>query len=399
MALGTWHMIHPPSAILIFFSHIHGPDNMDVKPRKEVAELPEAVHGGQAWKLTCVEDYSQNLNPLGPPEGLADEIAKAYGCLGHYPDVECTRAREAIAAYYGLGKENVVMGAGSSEIIRNFPMTFLEPGDRVLMFSPTFAEYARQCGIMGVRADVVELLPSNDFRIDRNALTDALDTRQHKALWLCNPNNPTGRMEKRADLLDIVRECEEIGTMVFLDETLLSLCKDAESTSLIPFVDDFSNLVIAKSFTKSFAIPGLRIGYALTNPAIAREMQKVSLPWNLGAIEQHAAAYLISLRANYVSEAAITLRKESEIMQSQLDSVMFPVGPVSDSFFYFVPVSQFGITGEDMQRQMLKNGIMVRDCASFGPQFKDYVRYCVKGREQNATFLAAAEKVMTALGH
>lgn len=371
---------------------------MDVQPRKELVGLPKTVHGGQAWRLTGVEDFSQNLNPMGPPPGLADELRKAYAAVGHYPDADCTECREVVARRHGVERDSVVMGSGSSEVIRNFANAFLGPGDSVLMARPTFAEYGQQCRIAGAQVDTFDLLQANDFRVDRDGLSDALATSHYKALWLCNPNNPTGRIESRETLEAIVSECEELGTLVFLDETLLELCRDSDSTSLIPTLDRHPNLVVARSLTKSFAIPGIRVGYGVTSPEIAAELEKVRLPWNLGALEQAAAIYLVGNAMGYVDEAAAELSKESSLFRSMLDDVGFPVGPLSDSFFYFVPVSQYGLTGEEMQRQMLKEGIMVRDCASFGSGFEGYIRYCVKDRERNARFVSAAEKVMDALG-
>ena len=105
---------------------------MKIETRKELESLPSTVHGGQGWKLDGVEDYSQNLNPFGPPEDLPSILAECAKDTGHYPDADCTSVREAIARHYGLGPENVAMGAGSSEIIRNFPQVFIRPGESVL---------------------------------------------------------------------------------------------------------------------------------------------------------------------------------------------------------------------------------------------------------------------------
>ncbi|MFA6642145.1 MAG: histidinol-phosphate transaminase [Methanomethylophilus sp.] len=370
---------------------------MRYEPRKELAGLPKTVHGGQAWRLSGVEDFSQNLNPLGPPPELLDEIQKVLAGVGHYPDDSALAAKTAVANLLGLQPENVQMGAGSSEIIRNFPNTFLEPGDRALMFYPSFAEYAQQCRIAGVEVDSLQLLPEDDFRIDTERLSVALRQHPYKALYLCNPNNPTGRVEPREKVLGIVKECADLNILVFLDETLLDLVPNAASVSCAAMVNEYPNLVVASSLTKSFAIPGLRIGYGVAVPEFIAEMEKVRLPWNLGQLEQSLATYLVSDRMDYVTEGAKLLEKENKIMQAQLDEVCFPVGHLSDSFFYFVSTASLKVTGAEMQHLMLKHNIMIRDCASFGPEFADYIRFCVKDRERNQAFVAAAEKVMQAM--
>lgn len=374
-----------------------GSDNMTFQPRKELAGLPKTVHGGQAWRLSGVEDYSQNLNPLGPPPELLEEIQKALPGIGHYPDDDSARAKEAVSSYFNLRTENVQMGSGSSEIIRNFPNTFCSPGDRVLMCRPTFAEYAQQCRLAGVAVDYLDLVESEDFRVNFGRLSRTLQEHTYKAVYLCNPNNPTGRLEPRDKILSFVRECADRNVLVFLDETLLDLVANADSISCASFVNQYPNLVVAGSLTKSFAIPGLRIGYGLAAPELIAEMEKVRLPWNLGQLEQHLAAYLVGYRMDYVVEAAKILEKENKVMQSELDDIGFPVGHVSDSFFYFTSTARLRITGADLQRLMLKEGIMIRDCSSFGPQFERYIRFCVKDRDRNNAFVAAAEKVLQAM--
>ena len=143
---------------------------MEISPRKEFADLPKTVHGGQAWRLEGVEDYSQNLNPLGPPADLEEIISDAIGDCGHYPDADSTVLKEKIAHHYGLTSENIAIGAGSSEIIRNFPYVFVNPGDYVLMFTPSFAEYTQQCRLAGANIDYIHLKAKNDFHIDLDEL-------------------------------------------------------------------------------------------------------------------------------------------------------------------------------------------------------------------------------------
>jgi threonine-phosphate decarboxylase len=159
-------------------------------------------------------------------------------------------------------------------------------------------------------------------------------------------------------------------------------------------VKKFSNLVVATSLTKSFAIPGIRIGFGLSNPDIISEMEKVRMTWNVGQIEQTVANVLMRDHLDYVDHAAAVMAEESEILNSSLDEIGFPVGAVSDSFFYFNDLSSLGMDCAEFQKKMLSHGIMVRDCASFGPEFKSYVRYSVKDRERNCRFLAAADSVI-----
>ncbi|MDR2845774.1 MAG: aminotransferase class I/II-fold pyridoxal phosphate-dependent enzyme, partial [Candidatus Methanoplasma sp.] len=190
--------------------------------KKALAALPKTVHGGQAWKTEGIEDYSHNLNPFGPPECLPEIVGKALEEVGHYPDDSCSVLKETLSKEFGVGADNVTLGAGSSEIIRNFPNAFIENGDKVLLNLPSFAEYAQQCRIVGADIHFNRLQEKDDFKIDRNRVTEAVASGI-KAFYICNPNNPTGRIEPKKKILDIVKECEDAGVLVFLDETLLEL--------------------------------------------------------------------------------------------------------------------------------------------------------------------------------
>ncbi len=363
-----------------------------IQSREELSGLPKTVHGGQAWKLEGIEDYSHNLNPFGPPADIAEIMASAAADVGHYPDDSCSELKDTLSKAFDIPPECIVIGAGSSEIIRNVPNTFLTKGDKALMCRPSFAEYAQQCRIVGAEPEWFDLTESDDFRLDADSYIEK--AQGCKAVYICNPNNPTGRVEPREKLISIVRACEETGTLVFLDETLLELVPGYVDITLSGMVDRFSNLIVASSLTKSFAIPGIRIGFGFSNPDIISELDKVRMTWNVGQIEQTVANVLIRDRMDYVDKAASVMAEESEVMNSSLDDIGFPVGPVSDSFFYFSSVRPLGMDAADFKRKMLARGIMVRDCSSFGERFSDYIRYSVKDRDRNCKFIAAADSVI-----
>ena len=358
--------------------------------------IPKTVHGGQAWKTEGIEDYSHNLNPFGPPDCLPEIIATAIGDVGHYPDDNCTELKTSFSKIFSLKEGNIAIGAGSSEIIRNFPNAFIEKGEKVIINRPSFAEYTQQCRLVGSEIIFNELAEEEDFRINSEVISSAINGA--KALYICNPNNPTGRIEPRQKILETVKECRDKGVLVFLDETLLELVPDYEEISCARYVNKFDNLVVAGSLTKSFAIPGIRIGYGVASAPLIEEMDKVRMTWNVGQIEQNVARILMSEHIYYVKKAAAVMAKESKTMNSELKKIGFPVGNVSDSFFYFCPLTELGIKCSEFQKLMLKERIMVRDCASFGARFDHYVRFSVKDRERNEMFVRAVENSMKNLG-
>lgn len=371
--------------------------NPEGMARKQLRDLPKTVHGGQAWKLSGIEDYSHNLNPFGPPDVLNNIIISATSDISHYPDDSCKGLKETISEVYGVETDNIVVGSGSSDIIRMFPNTFLNEGEKAIISRPTFAEYSHQCKIVG--ANVVDnlLIESDDFRINIDSL-EKLVSKGAKAVYICNPNNPTGRIEPRDKILDLVSFCESKGTMVFLDETLLELVPDCDEISCVGYVKDHPNLVIACSLTKSFAIPGIRIGFGFGSSETIRQMEKVRMTWNVGQIEQQVAKILIRDHMDHVHRAAKTMHEEAEWMYTQLKDIGFPVTTKTDSYFFFNSLHPLNVNGATFVDRMLDNKIMVRDCASFGKPFDWYVRFCVKDHTRNMAFVQAVHDSLRSLG-
>lgn len=361
--------------------------------RQSLRNLPKTIHGGQAWKLEGIEDYSHNLNPFGPPGCISDIVSKAMGSIDHYPDDSSFGFRSAVAKEFCVDPENVIAGSGSSDIIRMFPNTFLSEGDRVVMFRPSFAEYTQQCRIAGAEIDYVPLRPENDYRIDIGELEGHL-AEGVKALYVCNPNNPTGRVESRDSILRIVDMCQSKGVLVFLDETLLELVDGYRDITCALFVERYSNLLVAGSLTKSFAIPGIRVGFGIAGKPLADEMNKVRMTWNIGIVEQMVGEELISNHMGYVHEASKVLSEESAYVFQKLRDMGFPVTSRSDSFFYFCDISSTGMDSKAFAKRMLEHGIMVRDCSSFGSDYENCIRFCVKDRERDDMFLEAVSKVL-----
>ncbi len=368
----------------------------DVRARRALSGLDATVHGGQAWKLEGVEDYSHNLNPFGPPEDIGEIMAAAADEVWHYPDDACGELKSTMSRVFGIGEDRIMVGAGSSELIRNFPHTFLEQGDRVLLHRPSFAEYEQQCRIAGAGIVWSDLREVDGFRIDPEEVTAQLE-RGVRAVYICNPNNPTGRIEPRSKLVRIIGECADRGVPVFLDETLLELVPGYGDITCSGLVGRYENLVVAGSLTKSFAIPGIRIGFGFASEALVAEMDKVRMTWNIGRMEQVVARTLIGERMDHVHRAAAMMAAESRVMNRRLNGIGFPAGEVSDSFFYFNNLDPLGVSGAVFRDMMLRHGIMVRDCASFGAGMEGFVRYSVKDGGRNERFAVAAEACLAEL--
>jgi len=359
--------------------------------RKDLLDISDTVHGGLAWKLNDVEDFSHNLNPFGPPECLARLVSDAVSDVYHYPDDSSSELKEVLAKHFNVNTENVMIGAGSSDIIRMFPNTFLSKGDKALIMRPSFAEYAHQCKVAGASVKELLLTEDNDLRIDTDKLLE--NAGGVKAVYICNPNNPTGRTEKKEKILKIVKECEDRDILVFLDETLLELVPSHKEVSCVEEVKRFENLTVIGSLTKSFAIPGIRIGFGFSSEDAVKAMDKVRMTWNVGCIEQYVASSLIRDHMDHVGKAADMMYNEAKYMHRELNEVGFEV-KMTDSFFFFNSLKSTGMSVPEFKYKMLSEKIMIRDCSSFGQEFKDHIRFCVKDRRRNDIFIDAVRKTM-----
>ncbi|MBN1110137.1 MAG: histidinol-phosphate aminotransferase family protein [Methanomassiliicoccales archaeon] len=358
--------------------------------KKELLPIKRPVHGGQGWRLSGVEDFSHNLNPYGPPVELPNLVAEAAAHLDHYPDDQSSEFREAVASRHGVSASNVIAGAGSSEIIKLFPEVFISRKSRVIIPRPTFSEYSHACRMQGANILDVPLCEVDGFSLDMNAMLEKLPLA--KAMYICNPNNPTGTLEPRRKVLELIDECERADKLVFLDETLLELVEGYEGFSCMSEVRNRRNLFLISSLTKSFAIPGLRVGYGVGSEEIVEMMGRARLSWNLGVIEQYVGTRLIRDHLGHVRRAAEMMAKERGRIKETINGTRL-FSPLSgQSFFFFTRINSPRLSAEDMVEYLLPKRVLVRDCSSFGRPFDKFVRFSIKTPEKNDLLIQAMEE-------
>ncbi|MBI0583435.1 MAG: histidinol-phosphate aminotransferase family protein [Methanomassiliicoccus sp.] len=371
--------------------------SVEHRVRPEVRAMVRPRHGGDVWGRADVRDYSSNVNPLGPPARLYEYMAGAANDMENYPDDSCAELKEAIARRYDVRADNIMMGAGSAELIRLFPEVFVHPGDRVVMPRPTFSEYGFACRLMGARLIDLPLPEDDAFRLDVDDLIGEM-VPGTRAVYVCNPNNPTARMLSRGEVLELVEEASRRDIMFFLDETLLELSERDRDVSCVGEVEAHDNLFIIRSFTKSFAMPGMRIGYGFGSREVVRYMDAARLSWNLGTLEQRVAARLMNEEQDHVRRAVAMLVEEKERMRHQISLILDSEVRLPDSYFFFHPLNGMGLTSPQFREAMLRQNVLVRDCSSFGPPCGGYSRFCVKTRDKNEEFLSALRSVVEGIG-
>jgi len=362
--------------------------------RKSFAEAEACHHGGRIRATASVLDldqeelldFSANINPLGHPP-LEDLILGEMKSVGHYPDNDYVEFRWAAAKFVGVDPKNVVPGNGSSELMRLFAEALIEEGDKVLITSPTFGEYETQSRLFG--AEIVHVPRGIKTPKDpKDFLDDAL-LEEAKAAFICNPNNPTGILLPRSAIADLAERCERAETFLFVDEAFIEL-SDPDQT-VAEMAPRMEHLFVIRSLTKSFGVPGIRLGFGVAGDHLAEVMNKTRLPWSISSLASAAGAYLLA-QEDHLAKSRQVIKEELAWLSGELRRL--GLDPVDSSVnFILVGVEPTGIRSSDLVERMKSERVLVRDCRSFGLG-EDYVRVAVRNREENERLVLALEKVL-----
>ena len=337
-----------------------------VKPRAALTGLKTGEHGGERASNSQDEiiDFSVNLNPYGPPNFVFDAIQDAIEAIGVYPDTECSVLRAQIAHKFGCKESEVLVGAGVSEFIQLVALTFVT--NRVLIPQHTYGEYETAAWMMGAHIKRIEM---PNLRINPESIVDALKTDD--VLFLCNPNNPTGQYLSKTDIARIVEAAERVDALLVLDEAYVDFVTNAFPAHNL----SLQNLIILRSLTKSFAIPGVRIGYALASEAIIKELEIVKVPWSVSACAQKVGAAVTgSAGDDFLAETRERIEQSKRTIEQSL-------AVDTDANYYILDIGD----ARETKKELLKNGIQVRDCTSFG--LPSHIRFSVRTDKENELLL------------
>ena len=355
--------------------------------RKSFALAEECKHGGKVQEATeslGAEplDFSANINPLGTPP-LKELFLEELKHIGHYPDNSYRDFRRAAGKFVNVDMNCIVPGNGSSELIRLFAECCFEEGDTGLVPTPSFGEYANQSLLAGAVVKKVNIggdgLP---------LLKDA-DLAQAKLLFLCNPNNPTGWLLTRDQVISLADRCEETETFLLVDEAFIELSDPCQSVADLAPERDF--LFVMRSLTKSFGVPGLRLGFGVTNPALAEILNRARIPWSIGSVAAAAAVYLLGCE-DHLERSRIVIREELNYLTHALQDL--GLEPLTSRVnFILVNIEPSGLDSDVLAERTMAKGVLVRDCQSFGLG-KRYIRVAVRGQSENELLVAALEQAL-----
>jgi len=320
-----------------------------------------------------------NENPFGP----SPEVVRALGSYqhyNHYPDPDQRHLRDALSAYLGVPAGQIVAGNGSDELIDMVLRMFLGPGENIVIPTPTFGMYAFSAEVCG---GVVKAIPRNEiFDIDVEATVAAFDENT-KAIFLASPNNPTGNAASEG----AIRALLSTGKIVVVDETYYEFC----GQTTLPLLDEYSNLIVLRTFSKWAGLAGLRIGLGVMNPDIALTMMSMKSPYNVNLAAEVALIASLNDRPTLLSrvEAIVQERKRMTGMLEQIPGLQ--VWPSQANFMLCrLPEGR----GQEIFEGLCRRGIFLRYFNT--PQLRDYVRASVGLPEETDQVIAALTELVGA---
>ena len=328
-------------------------------------------------------DCSSSINPLGTPKkAIAAVKMSANSLVQTYPDPECRELKKSLSRYLGIDSEWVTLGNGAIEIIYWFAHTITSVRGRVVIPTPTFCEYEVASQKVGAE---VTLVPLNNFDLDTDKIIEK--ARGADAVFLCNPNNPTGMLATK-QIMKIIENIDS-STKILLDECFIELADNPEANTMIDQISEFDNLVILRSLTKSFGLAGLRVGYSVCNPTLAKKLSSNKIPWNVNSLAQVAGVAALRER-RCLSKARALIKKERRFLHDNIEKLESFHPMRSDSNFFLVHLQ--GRNSTQFRDRLLKNsGVLVRDCSTFTGMGAQYIRIAIKKHSENILLLKALE--------
>lgn len=354
------------------------------------------MHGGNIYGNEIEYDFSVNLNPLGPPDAVREALAAALNHVEEYPDPEYRELRRALANYRQLAEEQLVLGNGASELIPGI-IRALAP-KTCMVTAPCYSGYetALKAAAPSCRIHRIFLREEDDFTLPENICQEIARVKPN-LLILTNPNNPNGKRISANRLRTIADACRTAGTVLLMDECFLAL-SGGDVDSLIHRIGEegLPPTVVLRAFTKTFAIPGVRLGYAVCSGSLAARIQRELPEWNLSVFAQYAGLAALEAAApetvtpgtsGYMAASVEMIAQEREYLTAELKKLGLRVFPSDANYILFQSRDR------ELHRKLLDKGILIRDCRDYHGLTAGFYRTAVRTYRENTALLRCLRNI------
>lgn len=329
-------------------------------------------------------DFSSNVNPHIISD-LGKYVLEGLEKSRSYPDINYTNLRNNISKYINVDSELIIPGNGATEIIY---LLMKSINKRIAILNPTFSEYGRGAKLNNLEVIDFHLKEENNFSIDLDEIQKNMD--KFDSLFVCNPNNPNGKVKDLNELLDLMIENDKL---LIVDETFMEFVGEEEKYTLINRINETDKLFILKAVTKFFGMPGLRLGYGVTsNEQIIRNIYEYKEPWTINSFAENLSNYLFKDK-EYIHSSKKYYIGERKFMLQELRNIQKLKVYDTDTNFILMKLKD----GESnwLKLKLFKRyDILIRDASNFIGLNKGYFRVAIKGHEDNKALIKALKEVL-----
>ena len=317
-------------------------------------------------------DFSANINPFGPPSKLKEQWGDLLHGIEKYPDPQTTLLKKKLAGREGIEENQILIGNGGAEVISLIGR--LLTGKRVMIVEPAFSEYEQACKVNSCEISYFQL--SRDWKVDIELLAKKLWNVD--ALFFCNPNNPTGLYFHKQITENLLTLCKEHNCYLIVDEAFYDFVPEYES--LVPYLKSYPNLILLRSMTKIYAIPGLRLGYVMASAEIIERLSNYQPHWSVNSIAMKVGELCLE-EDEYVQHTVQFIESQREHLYEFYRKNQFEVSN-SKVNFYLLRDSSF-IDQYPLFQFLLKNGIVPRHTFNFPGLKGRWLRFAVRTSQEN----------------
>lgn len=346
-------------------------------------------HGGDIYseKLAAdgkpFVDFSANINPLGLPFGIKQAVKQALKMCINYPDPFCRELAEATGSFLQVPPAYLFFGNGAADVLFRLALA-LKPR-HALLLAPTFADYEKALRSVDCQISYYKLDEVRDFAAGKD-LVSKINSRTGLVV-ICNPNNPTGQLTERPLLEAVLQKCRQVGARLLIDECFMDFVCKEKAFSMRDMLAAYSELIILKAFTKTFAMPGIRLGYCLSSDeALHNALHQSGQDWSVSILAQEAGKAALK-EQEYLHESFMLIEQERVYLRTQLTALGAKVyGSEANYIFFYLPQPQ------NLPELLRRQGYLIRSCANYHNLGAGYYRIAVKTRVQNRGLIKAIKE-------
>ena len=357
---------------------------MKIKTKLSIIRHVPVIHGGRnTLHNPKIVDFSSNISPIGTPPSVKKTLKKNIDNIKNYPDFSSSTVISSLKKYTQLEKSNLLVGNGAIEIIYNFCFAFLSKKTKILIPIPTFQEYETAAKLNNCQISYFKTM-----NLSENLDQFILKIPKNGCIFICNPNNPTGKLLEKNQLLQIIKKAKKLSTIVFIDECFIEMVPESNE-SVISYVKKYDNLFVLRSLTKSFALPGIRIGYAAASKYMIEILQKIKIPWSVNSLAQDAANTALKNKSHLIKSNLI-IKKELSYLINKINKLDGFDCDKSSTNFILIKMKK---NSTNLQKKLLEHKILIRDCKNFRGLNNHYIRIAVKSHKDNLKLVKVLENI------